>query len=144
MARKGFKTKIANEVVASIYNEIQNGKSIKEVADEYGISYSTTRRIAKKEGRYKDIVNQAESFWKISDNILEPEVGTFMYNIKSKNKIDFDNSSYRIIEDKIIIILKLLQEKGESKYKINSPKKIKKMMSVKNDDERIIILQLEK
>ena len=143
MARKGFKTKIANEVVTSIYNEIQNGKSIKEVADEYGISYSTARRIAKKEDRYKDIVNQAESFWKISDNILEPEVGTFMYNIKSKNKIDFDNSSYRIIEDKIIIILKLLQEKGESKYKINSPKKVKKMMSVKNDNERIIILQLE-
>ncbi len=151
MARKGFKIKIANEVVTSIYYQIKFGEDIKEVADEYNVSYSTARRIAKKEGRYKDIIEQAEqaeqseSFWKVSDNILEPETETetFIYDIKSKNKIDFDNSSYRIIEDKIIVFLKLLQEKGESKYKINSPKKIKKMMSVKNDDERIVILQLE-
>ena len=60
MARKGFKIKIANEVVTSIYYQIKFGEDIKEVADEYNISYSTARRIAKKEGRYKDIIEQAK------------------------------------------------------------------------------------
>ena len=54
MARKT----ITNETIKSIYSDIIAGGSLKEVAEKYGTSISTVRRIKNKEGRYGKIIDE--------------------------------------------------------------------------------------
>ena len=63
-----IKNVISMELARKIYNEAKT-KSIKELMEEYGLSYSSIRRIKNKEGRYANL-NEED----LEDAVEEDEV----------------------------------------------------------------------